>query len=183
MCRGRHPLRLLSIAKSRSQIPPRLVSYFLANERETMTPQIPKPEWFQLIEGDPIQPRPRINRVTRMLALSTPFLVLGMSYMVAQGSIQDLPARAIQVASAPTQAQASNSVPIATATNPSTLQARVVPSSLTTGIKSPIAKPTGGSDEDETVSATIGSSVAAGISVMPTGGSDDDSDEGVEGDD
>lgn len=157
---------------------------FWPTKGKPMTPQIPKPEWFQLTEADAIQPRPRINRVTRMLALSTPLLVLGMGYMVAQGSTgQDLPARSIQVASAPAPAQVSNSALATTATNPSTPQARVVPSSFTTGIKSPLTKPTGGSDDDEIVSAPIGSSVAPGISVMPTGGSDDDSDEGVEEDD
>lgn len=140
-----------------------------------MTPQIPKPEWFQMIEADSIQPRPRINRVTRMLALSTALIVLGMGYLVAQGSIQGVPARSIQVASAP--APATNSTPASTI-SPSSPQARVVPSSFTTGIKSPITKPTGGSDDGEIVSVPIGSSVAVGISVMPTGGSDD---EGVEG--
>lgn len=147
-----------------------------------MTPQIPKPEWFQMIEADSIQPRPRINRVTRMLALSTPLLVLGMGYMVAHGSTQGVPASSIQVASAP--AQATHSTPAATATSPSNPQARVVTSSFTTPASplAPITKPTGGSDEDEIASVPTGSSVAGSISVMPTGGSDDD-DEGVEEDD
>lgn len=163
-----------------------------------MTPQIPKPEWFQLTEADPIQPRPRINRVTRMLALSTPLLVLGMGYLVAQGSNgQGLPARSIQVASAPAQAQVSSPVttpasaaaqaqgsdlnPVAAPANPASTHVQVVPSSFTTGIKSPITNPTGGSDDEGIESApTTGSPVVGGISVMPTGGSDD---EGVEEDD
>lgn len=144
-----------------------------------MTPQIPKPEWFQMIEADSIQPRPRINRVTRMLALSTPLLVLGMGYMVAQGSTQDVPAHSILAS----PAQVAHSTPAASTTSPS--QARVVTSSLTTPASpiAPITKPTGGEDEDEIVSVPTGGSVPGGISVMPTGGSDDDSDEGVEEDD
>jgi len=149
-----------------------------------MTPQIPKPEWFQLTEDDSIQPRPRINRVTRMLALSTPLLVLGMSYMVAQGSNAGVPAHSI-LAAAPVQTQGSNSTPATNQAAPSGSQARIASSSFTTTPSSqiaPLTKPTGGSDDDEVVSAPIGSSVAGGISVMPTGGSDDD-DEGVEDDD
>ena len=135
---------------------------FWPKKGKTMTPQIPKPEWFQLTEADPIQPRPRINRVTRMLALSTPLLVLGVGYMVAQGSNgQGVPLRSLEVASAPAQIPSQNansSTP--TQASPSASQARVVPSSFTAPSSpiAPITKPTGGSDD-------------AGIS--PTGGSDD----------
>lgn len=158
---------------------------FCPTKGKPMTPQIPKPEWFQLTEDEPIQPRPRVNRVTRILALSTPLLVLGMSYMFAQGSNAGVPAHSI-LAAAPVQTQGSNPTPVTNQAAPSGAQARVAQSSFTTTHSSPIApltKPTGGSDDVE--GAPTGGSVAGSISVMPTGGSDDggDSDEGVADDD
>ena len=138
-----------------------------------MTPQIPKPEWFQLIEADSIQPRPRINRVARMLALSTPLLVLGMSYVLAQGSSAGVPAHSI-LAAAPVQAQSANPTPISSQSTSSGPQARVAPSPVTPSFvkTGSITKPSGDSDDVEF--APIGNSVAGGISVPPTGDSDED---------
>ena len=137
-----------------------------------MTAQIPKPEWFQLIEADSIQPRPRINRVTRVLALSTPLLVLGMSYVLAQGSSAGVPAHSI-LAAAAVQAQSANPTPISSQSTSSGLQARVAPSAITPSfVMGSITKPSGDSDDVEF--APIGKSVAGGISVPPTGDSDED---------
>lgn len=130
-------------------LPDRPVTFW-PTKGKPMTAQIPQPEWFQLTQADSILPRPRINRVTRMLALSTPLLVVGMGYMLAQSSNAGVPAHSI-LASAPAQTQSSHSSPIA-----------------------PITQPTGSSEEE---SGAIGSSVAGGISVPPTGDSDGESDD------
>lgn len=108
---------------------------------QSPTPPPEKPAWFQLIEGDQFQPRPRVNRVARALALATPLLVLGTGFLVAQNADgQGVPANSIRVASAPSSIKAT----------PSSSQPTVAPTSLITGFQPSIAKlPSGGSNDDE----------------------------------
>ena len=115
---------------------------FWPTKGKPMTPQIPQPEWFQLTQEDSILPRPRINRVTRMLALATPLLVLGMGYMVAQGSNAGVPTHSI-LASTPS----TSTTPIAPIAQPTGgSDGEAIGSSVAGGISVP---PTGGSGEDE----------------------------------
>lgn len=43
-----------------------------------------KPEWFQLTQGDEIEPRHQVKRILRITALAAPLLILGTGFVMAQ---------------------------------------------------------------------------------------------------
>lgn len=130
-------------------------STFQSGVAQNREPQIEKPEWFAMTEGDQFVPRPRVNRVARMLALATPLLVIGTGFMVAQtstGQATDL-GKSILVASASQNSTVPTTQNSVTVPSQSTQEvgapvASGIGTSSTTGVRSSIAKPTGGSDDE-----------------------------------
>lgn len=115
-----------------------------------MTPENPKPEWFQMTEGDGFDPKPASKRALKMLALATPLLVLGAGLVFAQS--QDSPT-ALASASVSTAPAASTPISVSTpaTTSPNAAvqvsQATPTPSTPAAGITKPgIKLPTGGDD-------------------------------------
>lgn len=49
-----------------------------------MSPEIPKPEWFQMADADDIPEAPKSKKGIRLMALATPLLVLGAGLAYAQ---------------------------------------------------------------------------------------------------
>lgn len=76
-----------------------------------MSPEISKPEWFQLAEADATPAKPKSRKRIRLMALATPLLVLGAGLAYAQ--TQDS-----SPANAGTTAQASASTASTTITKP-----------------------------------------------------------------
>ncbi len=53
-----------------------------------MSPEISKPEWFQMADADPIPAAPKSKKGIRLMAIATPLLVLGagLAYAQTQGT-------------------------------------------------------------------------------------------------
>lgn len=98
-----------------------------------------KPEWFHMAENDAFEPKPKSKRIMRIMALTTPLLVLGAGLVFAQTQ-DSSPA----VASAGTSAVSTVATtdPISLTSTPTTQKASIT-------IKKPgITKPTGGGEDD-----------------------------------
>jgi len=118
-----------------------------------MSPEISKPEWFQLADADTPAPKLKGKRAVRIMALATPLLVLGAGLVFAQ--TQDSPTA---VASAATST-ASTTDPIALSSTPAATPtsagnavqvsqvAATSPSPSITIKKPGIKMPTGGADD------------------------------------
>lgn len=115
-----------------------------------MSAEINKPEWFQMAEADGVEPKPKRKRIVRIMALSTPLLVLGAGLVFAQS--QESPSAVASVSSVALSPAANAPISITPAA-----------ASIPTASAAPVS-------QNSPASISI---KKPGIATMPTGGGED----------
>ncbi len=127
-----------------------------------MSSENSKPEWFQMTEAEVFPPQSKGKRAIRIMALTTPILVLGAGLVFAQ--TQGSPTAVASAVTSPTAA-AVDPVSIASTPTPSTQVAASTPvtAPASTAIQVSLTSPNPSSTVKKPAIATL-----------PTGGGDDE---------